>query len=634
MKEMVKGRISVVVAVWNVEPFLRKCVKSLLNQTYPDIEIILVNDGSDDNSGKICDAFAKDESNVKVIHQKNQGVCAARNTGLAEVTGEFIGFVDPDDWATDDMYQYLYDNLIKYEADISCCRYYRVSRGEDTYVRTDGITYVYDTEEAINELVNNFTIRSIFWNKLFKRELFEDVQFPVGTIYEGTFLVHKIFEKANKIVFLPDAKYYYYDYENSYVNTIKLTYQCDFVLAHIERYNDLHEKYPKLNEKLLTNVVRQSIELIKLMASQKNEIPGCQDKLDKIGAFINSHNKELKAISTTNDVTMKKLNYLVSLSTDDRIKAITLDKASTVYRGVRTYRNQLRKNYKAKRIKKKNPITVEHFSQEDKRIFKKLHDYELELVDEFVRICDKHGLNYFLYGGTLLGAKRHGGFIPWDDDIDIVMLREDYDKFAQVVKDDLGAKYFYQTCFTDPDFPMLFAKIRMNNTEVREEKWDHLSLHKGIYIDILPLDDFPKDTKKGKKLLNKFNILNFACNQDELHSFRPDKQAIFKVYKLYPKTTLYKMRDDLIRSYSGVDTDKVCSFGSHYRPLIKRVLKKEWFSDFKYMEFEGRKLKVPIGWEGYLIHLFGQNYMDLPPESKRVNHFNFYDIKFDDEENE
>ena len=198
-----KEKISIIVPIYNVEPLLRRCIDSLLKQTYENLEIILIDDESPDNCGKIIDAYAKMDNRIKVIHQKNAGVCAARNAGLKIATGEYIGFIDPDDWATPDMFEYLYNNAQKYNSAITCCRYYRVIPNKDITVRSDGKLYIYNTEEAIKELVSDFTIRSVFWNKLFKKEIFDGITFPEGMIYEGTYLVHKLFEKTDKIVFLP-----------------------------------------------------------------------------------------------------------------------------------------------------------------------------------------------------------------------------------------------------------------------------------------------------------------------------------------------------------------------------------------------------------------------------------------------
>ena len=606
-------KISIIVPIYNVEPLLRRCIDSLLKQTYKNLEIILIDDESPDNCGKIIDAYAKMDNRIKVIHQKNAGVCAARNAGLKIATGEYIGFIDPDDWATPDMYEYLYNNAKKYDSAITCCRYFRAIPNKDTMVRSDGKLYIYNTEEAIKELVSDFTIRSVFWNKLFKKEIFDGITFPEGMIYEGTYLVHKLFEKTDKIVFLPDAKYYYYKYDKSYVNTITVKNQCDFVFAHLSRYNDLYQKYPKIKK-----------------------------VLKQIGKFIKEHFKEIEKLENVNKITMIKMKYLVTLSKKDLYVAYALKVLGDKY-----------KEHKAKTIKKRNlkenkkkakkniskkvayGVSMSQLTDEDKEIFKELHNKELQILDEFVRVCKKHNLKYFLYGGTLLGAVRHKGFIPWDDDIDIIMPREDYDRFGEIAEKELGKEYFYQTNITDKKFILLFAKIRLNNTYVREPKFDGVDIHQGIYIDILPLDLFPeKSDIKQKIMLEKFNVLNCACQTGKCLSNHFLSRLLYKWYMLFPNYHLQMKRDKFIKNAcKNPNTKLVCSFGSHYRPLKKRVMKKEWFVDSGLeMDFEGRKYTVPAGWEEYLKHLFGPHYMSLPPEEKRINHFNFYEVNFNVEE--
>lgn len=633
-------KISIIVPIYNVEVFFRRCINSLLKQTYKNLEIILIDDESPDNCGKIADAYAKMDDRIKVIHQKNAGVCAARNVGLEIATGDYIGFVDPDDWVTPDMFEYLYTNAKKYDSAITCCRYYRVIPKKKIYSNSDGKLYIYNTEEAITELVSRFTIRSIFWNKLFKKEIFDKLRFPEGMIYEGTYLVHKLFELTDKIIFLPDAKYYYYKYNESYVNTVTVKNQCDFVYAHLSRYNDLYEKFPKIKKVLLENVVKNALKLVNVCSERKNEIKENEEYLKTISNFIKENYKDISMLEKVNKITMKKLDYLVTLSNKDLRTAHLLKVIGDKYKKHQKNVNNKRKVKKRKRNAKNNIqkktkfcVVMNQLTKEDKEILKKLHNAEIQILDEFVRICKKHNLKYFLYGGTLLGAVRHKGFIPWDDDIDIIMPREDYDKFGEIAQEELREKYFYQTNMIDKNYNLLFAKIRLNNTYVREEKFDGVDMHQGIFIDILPLDLFPKKSSlKQKILLEKFNVLNCACQTGKCLSDFILSRLLYRWYMLFPNRHLQKKRNKFIKKVGKVkdkNTELVCSFGSHYRPIKKRVLLKEWFEDVGLeMEFEGKMYSVPKGWNEYLIHLFGLDYMEIPPEEKRKSHFNFYDVNF------
>lgn len=627
-------KISIIVPVYNVEPFIRKCVKSLVNQTYKNIEIILVDDGSPDNCGKICDAFAKEDNRIKVIHKENGGLCSARNAGLELATGEYIGFVDSDDWVSEDMFEYLLINAKEHNSDITCCRYYRVtSKGIRVTIQEDKLC-IYNKREAIEELINNLTMRALFWNKLFKRKIFNNIRFPEGKVYEGTYLMHKVFELSEKIIYIPEPKYYYFDFVDSIVNSKSIKNQSDYVCAHIRRYNDLKEQYPQLKDRLMKNIIKESITLIKICYKRKEEIKGNIENLQIIGKFINDNYTYISEMNITNKITMKKLDYLISLSMYCLIRAYYLIKLGKLYKKFKKkfnkfkkkLRNKINKENKSARVKVQ--ININDLTHEDKQIFNKLHKTEVEILDEFVRICDKYNLKYYLYGGTLLGAVRHEGFIPWDDDVDIVMLREDYEKFGNYCEKELNKKFFYQTCFTDSEFPLLLAKIRLNDSYVKENR-DELELHHGIYIDILPLDNFPTSRRKGNKILKKFQWINRICNTENIRTLNMVKKIVYKTYKMLPKKFNYRLREKLLEKSNSFDGENVCSFGSHYKPIQKRILKKSWFNGDEYMLFEGRKYRVPSGWREYLIHLFGESYMEMPPVEKRVNHFNFYDVVFD-----
>ncbi len=628
-------KISVIIPVYGVEKAIRKCITSVINQTYTNLEIIIVDDGSPDNCGKIADSFAKMDDRITVIHQENKGLCGARNTGLEAATGEYLSFIDSDDYILPDMFEYLYDNLKKYQADITACRYLRVRKKKRTTVATDGEVKIFNTDEAIRNIVTKFELRTVFWNKLFKKEIFSTVRFPEGRVFEGTNMMHKVIEQAKKVVLLPEAKYYYVDTDTSIINTKSVKNSCDYVLGFIKRYNELSEKYPDLKLTMLKQVVKNSIVLLEKLCEFKNkELAEFDDRFEQIYNFLIDNIELIKSIPSVNIGTLFKL-YSYKKVRKARLRLIRALKKTV--KKFRKIRRKIRKLKKPVKKQDKIAISISDLTCDDKEIFKKIHEKELYILDEFVRICTKHNLKYFLYGGTLLGAVRHKGFIPWDDDIDIVMPREDYDKFAEIVHGELGEEFFYQNNMIEPDFNLLFSKIRLNNTYVREEKFDGKNMHQGIFIDILPLDLFPKKSRIAESLLlEKFFVLNCACQIGRCSSKNLLSKLLFRAYMLLPNRILQKKRDKFIRSVCKDDkTEFICSFGSHYRPIKRRVLLKEWFEDTGLkMEFEGRMYSVPKGWEEYLVHLYGPNYMELPPENERVNHFDFYAVKFEEEQKE
>ena len=241
-------RISVIVPVYNVEDYISKCLESIISQTYTNLEIIIVNDGSTDKSDEICSYYANKDDRIILIHQNNQGLSMARNNALDIASGDYIGFVDSDDWIASDMFSTLYDNAIKYDADISMCNFY--------YVSALGELSPYSSEnEAIKVLEGDYKIahnirlsNNVVWNRIYKRYLFDDVRFPPGKAFEDIFVMHILVDRANKVVLSPECKYYYLRRKSGItLNTFNLS-QMGNLEAFIERHKYISKKYPALEK--------------------------------------------------------------------------------------------------------------------------------------------------------------------------------------------------------------------------------------------------------------------------------------------------------------------------------------------------------------------------------------------------
>ena len=244
---MKQDLISVVVPVYKVENFLHKCVQSICEQTYRELEIILVDDGSPDNCGAICDEYAKKDERIKVIHKKNGGLSDARNAVIEAATGKYIGFVDSDDYINPQMYEILYEGIKQNDADISVCRYQMVDEKENV---------VYKTYENINEWIiinsdadklkysfdiNTKTAFIVAWNKLYKTELFKEIRYPYGKIHEDQFTTYKTIHLADKIVYTEKELYYYLQRQDSIMNSSfdrKRLHNLDAIKEKLEFYKN------------------------------------------------------------------------------------------------------------------------------------------------------------------------------------------------------------------------------------------------------------------------------------------------------------------------------------------------------------------------------------------------------------
>ncbi len=204
--------ISIIIPIYNIEQYVSTCVESVLAQTYGDIEIILVEDGSTDNSGRICDEFASLDNRIKVIHKNNGGLSSARNAGIDIAAGEYIYFVDGDDLIHPQCIERLLDCINRYEADIAVCKTNSFLDEKSINYNVIGNSVIASTgEEMCRRLLYglNDSGNVIAWNKLYKRELFEDVRYPEGLVYEDVATTHELYWKANKVAYLKDELAFY-----------------------------------------------------------------------------------------------------------------------------------------------------------------------------------------------------------------------------------------------------------------------------------------------------------------------------------------------------------------------------------------------------------------------------------------
>ncbi|MGN0403521.1 MAG: glycosyltransferase [Acetatifactor sp.] len=208
------NKISVIVPVYNVEKYLDECVASICGQTYSDLEIFLVDDGSTDGSGAVCDKWKEADARIVVIHQENGGISAARNAGLKMAKGEYLAFVDSDDKLAPDMYEKLMADMVKNDSDIAVCAYQVIEEdGRERPARVEDMAAgVYTPEQIVCGLYGNLRIRTAMVlanNKLYRKEIFEGVEYPVGKVHEDEYLIHELLLKVQRISVIRDRLYFY-----------------------------------------------------------------------------------------------------------------------------------------------------------------------------------------------------------------------------------------------------------------------------------------------------------------------------------------------------------------------------------------------------------------------------------------
>ena len=209
--------VSVIVPVYNVEKYVQQCIDSITGQTYQNLEIILVDDGSTDSSGEICDKSAEKDSRIRVLHKENGGLSDARNVGIVISKGRYITFVDSDDYIKTDYIMYLYNILTENQADISTCANIIVEEDgtEISREKNSAMMRSFSNLQAMELLFYQKQFENSAWGKMYKKELFEEIRYPVGKLYEDLGTTYKVFFQSRKIVSSSGKKYFYRQRKNS-----------------------------------------------------------------------------------------------------------------------------------------------------------------------------------------------------------------------------------------------------------------------------------------------------------------------------------------------------------------------------------------------------------------------------------
>lgn len=322
---MDKKDVTIVVPIYNVEKYLKRCLDSIINQTYEDVDIILVNDGSTDNSLDICYEYKKKDNRITVINQENQGLSAARNAGIEMANSNYIMFIDSDDYIELDMVEYLIERAKKYDSDIACCGFTNIyENGIKEKITKPQNDVVYSKEEALDLHLFSGYIDVVAWNKLYKLELFDDIRYPIGKLYEDMLTTYLLIEKSEIISLHPDSKYYYCKRNSSIggnpysKKTKALSYACNCVMKYIT------EKYPQIRNIKVANIQWNMVVLNKMILS---------NQIDK--AFL----KDIRILIRNSFLSVLKCKYI---DIKRKFQIIILVLSINIYKYF--YKNYLRKN--------------------------------------------------------------------------------------------------------------------------------------------------------------------------------------------------------------------------------------------------------------------------------------------------
>lgn len=306
--------ISVIVPIYKVEEYLDRCVESIVNQTYKNLEIILVDDGSPDKCPQMCDNWAEKDNRIIVIHKENGGLSDARNAGLLVASGEYISFIDSDDWIDLNTYSLVINKIFETDSDIGSFDY--ISVKDDSFIadKTDE-SLVLNSEEAILCTINNNLIKTVAWNKVYHKSILKDLRFEVGKTNEDEFFTFRALDKAERVVFLKRQCYYYFQRPSSIMGKYSIK-RLDMLEGVYTRMIFTKEKYPNIFVNAKTCFALCCVYHYQMLLKNKNmnSYKEAKHKIKNLRKKVKVYSKEIKHFPIIDKISLFFSNSAFGLS--------------------------------------------------------------------------------------------------------------------------------------------------------------------------------------------------------------------------------------------------------------------------------------------------------------------------------
>lgn len=560
-----------------MEKYLPKCLESLIKQTLKDIEIICVNDGSMDNSLAILKEFASKDSRIRIIDNQHQGVAKTRNTGIEQSTGEYIGFVDSDDYIDIDFFEKLYNSATKSNSDIAIAsilkhkNFFNIYNAK--YTKEETAITIQDKIKLCEDKKHFFFYA---WNKIYHSGFIKEnnIKFSEGQIYEDVMFAIKALYYSNKIISVYGTKYHYIEHENS-----------------LTKYKD------KTGEKE-HDLIKAYSELQEFCNSKNIEIPERLNYYTKenFGFILNLYKGKYQS-----KIQLFNIFTIATISNYSETRNLITILGFKIKIAKREIAKERQENVFYQYKKDKIDITKVPPAQ---GLLRDIQLANLALLKELAYVCEKNNFKYILDAGTLLGAVRHSRFIPWDDDIDILMFREDYEKIVSAFKNTTRNSDIYAEYHRDKDTnSQYFIKIK-------HKKCPFLG------VDIFPLDSYGKHLSPKKQLIATNKICKILKHlKKEINPNISNKET---------KTILTKtMKEKILLSSANENGDFV--YGVDFVHKLKN-----WFLDrdivlpLRKIQFEDSKYTTVNKPKEFLKNIYG-DYMKYPKKMK-ILHYSYKNL--------
>lgn len=570
-------KLSIIVPVYNVEKYLPKCLESLIKQTLKDIEIICVNDGSMDNSLAILKEFASRDSRIRIIDNQHQGVAKTRNTGIEQSTGEYIGFVDSDDYIDIDFFEKLYNSATKSNSDIAIAsilkhkNFFNIYNAK--YTKEETAITIQDKIKLCEDKKHFFFYA---WNKIYHSGFIKEnnIKFSEGQIYEDVMFAIKALYYSNKIISVYGTKYHYIEHENS-----------------LTKYKD------KTGEKE-QDLIKAYSELQEFCNSKNIEIPERLNYYTKenFGFILNLYKGKYQS-----KIQLFNIFTIATISNYSETRNLITILGFKIKIAKREIAKERQENVFYQYKKDKIDITKVPPAQ---GLLRDIQLANIALLKELAYVCEKNNFKYILDAGTLLGAVRDSRFIPWDDDIDILMFREDYEKIVSAFKNTTRNSDIYAEYHRDKDTnSQYFIKIK-------HKKCPFLG------VDIFPLDSYGKHLSPKEQLIATNKICKILKHlKKEIDPNISNKET---------KTILTKtMKEKILLSSTNENGDFV--YGVDFAHKLKN-----WFLDrdivlpLRKIQFEDSKYTTVNKPKEFLKNIYG-DYMKYPKKMK-ILHYSYKNL--------
>ena len=597
-------KVSVIVPVYKVEQYLPACLDSLVKQTLEEIEILVINDGSPDNSQQIIDQYAaRYPGKIRPFIKENGGLSDARNYGVQFAKGEYLGFVDSDDYVADNMFELLYSKAAEESADVAVSNYSNVDetgKAKGRIIISNPGIFSRSVEESPEILLQS---KSYAWNKIYKRDWYlrNGFSFPRGQWFEDSAVIYNMLYLANKVSCVTECLYFYRNARpDSITNTVSnpklfdIFKSCESIYAFYQAHTQSRE--------VLTVVDRVCQVHLFIRLQHLHKAGTLKTRIlyyHRLRKFLKKHMPDWET------------NPYYRKTPHKQIYMRLLSRPLLMYASFFIPNRVLGKISKLRGKEGGKPAPKYYIS---KSRLRELQCIEYGILKDVDRICKKHGIIYFLGEETLLGAVQYKGMLPWEDQLTIVLMREEYDRLLTVLPQELDSRYLCRNAENGESCCLPYTRVIARDPQGFINRQDKCSKEdNGPFIRIMPLDYCDTNRKdilkkKQRRMRRLQDNLMLKTNQKPHSSWK--KKIRYALLKTRTADQLKRSMLAEMRKCSAASA-YVCNYAGSMS-FDRTLAACRAYGQPVYMAFEDAEYPVPQDAHSILSGLYGKDYAKPP----------------------